>query len=237
MKKIEVDVGGKTALIWGDKVEKVLLYIHGKGGSMEEGEAIARIFCPLGMQVMSFDLPGHGIRKHEKDLFTPWNVVPELRVAADFAKKNWKKVDLFAVSIGAYFSLLSFQDRAVYDIQFENVYFESPIVDMEYLINRMFGWANVNESELQEKKIIPTAFGEDLSWEYLVFVRRNPVLQWNFNTKILYGSRDNLMEIDVIKKFAGRFGCELTVMQDGEHYFHTPQQLLFRNAWCRGWQK
>ena len=97
----------------------------------------------------------------------------------------------------------------------------------------MFVWANVNETELKEKKIIPTDFGEPLSWEYLVFVRKNPVFNWNFNTRILYGSKDNLMEIDVIKEFADRFGCELTVMQEGEHYFHTPHQLEFRNAWCK----
>ena len=237
MKKIEVNADGKSALLWGEDSEKVLLYIHGKGGCREEGEEIARIFCPLGMQVLSFDLPGHGMREHEKDLFTPWHVIPELRAAADFSKSRWKKIDLFAVSIGAYFSLLSFQNRAEYDIQFENVYFESPIVDMEYLINRMFIWANVNEAELKEKKIIPTDFGEPLSWEYLVFVRKNPVFNWNFNTRILYGSKDNLMEIDVIKEFADRFGCELTVMQEGEHYFHTPRQLEFRNAWCKCYHK
>ena len=43
MKKIEVNAGGKSALLWGEDSEKVLLYIHGKGGCREEGEEIERI--------------------------------------------------------------------------------------------------------------------------------------------------------------------------------------------------
>jgi hypothetical protein len=31
----------------------------------------------------------------------------------------------------------------------------------------MMNWANVTEAELEHRKIIPTDFGEELSWEYL----------------------------------------------------------------------
>lgn len=42
------------------------------------------------------------------------------------------------------------------------------------------------------KKAISTAFGETLSWEYLCFVRENPIT-WKVPTEILYAEKDNLV--------------------------------------------
>ena len=61
--------------------------------------------------------------------------------------------------------------------------FISPILDMEQLIVDMMSWANVSEKELSERKEIPTDFGETLSWEYLCFVRANPI-NWKTPTEI-----------------------------------------------------
>ena len=57
-------------------------------------------------------------------------------------------------------------------------YFISPIVDMEKLITDMMQWANITEAELKHKGTIHTAFGEDLSWEYLCYVRNHPSTGW-----------------------------------------------------------
>ena len=35
----------------------------------------------------------------------------------------------------------------------------------------------------------------------------------------------------VLDDFVRRFGCGLTVMEDGEHWFHTPEQLDFLREW------
>lgn len=68
------------AIIWGDKSPKVYLYIHGQGGDKEEAEVFASIANCYGWQVLSIDLPEHGERKNERDLFNPWTIVPELLV-------------------------------------------------------------------------------------------------------------------------------------------------------------
>lgn len=60
---------------------------------------------------------------------------------------------------------------------------------MEQLIVDMMFWANVTEDELQDKKEIETTFGETLSWEYLCYVRRNPIT-WKIPTDILFGEKD-----------------------------------------------
>ena len=101
---------------------------------------------------------------------------------------------------------------------------------MEKLISRMMGWANVTEQELAEKKEIPKAFGETLSWEYLCYVRAHP-LAWHVPTRILYGEHDDLTDFETISAFARSTGASFTVMPGGEHWFHTDEQMRFLDNW------
>ena len=109
-------------------------------------------------------------------------------------------------------------------------YFISPIVNMERLIVNMIGWAGTTEAELKEKKIIPVDFGDDLSWEYLQYVRNNKI-SWTVPTEILYGSLDNLQSLETIQQFAKETGAGITVMEGGEHWFHTDEQMKFLDEW------
>ncbi|MBB5226648.1 alpha/beta hydrolase [Treponema ruminis] len=77
---------------------------------------------------------------------------------------------------------------------------------------------------------IPTSFGEDLSWDYLCYVREHP-LSWNVPTKILYGSNDNLTSFESMSNFAKKHNARLTVMENGEHWFHTEEQMKFLDEW------
>jgi surfactin synthase thioesterase subunit len=95
----------------------------------------------------------------------------------------------------------------------------------------MMLWFEVGEETLREKKEIPTPIGETLSWEYFTYVKEHPIVTWKAPTAILYGSMDNLQSLDIMNNFAKRFQCNLTVVQDGEHYFHTPEQLTFLLEW------
>ena len=103
---------------------------------------------------------------------------------------------------------------------------------MERLIADMMRGASVTEAELEAKGEIPTAFGETLSWEYLCYVRNHPV-DWNVPTRILYGSRDVLTAIETVRAFAENHRAGLTVMEGGEHWFHTEEQLRFLDGWIR----
>ena len=118
------------------------------------------------------------------------------------------------------------------NFKIEKALFISPILDMEQLIVDMMGWANVSEKELSERKEIPTDFGETLSWEYLCFVRANPI-NWKASTEILYAEHDNLTSRQTVDKFIDRHCANLTVMNGGEHWFHTDEQIFFRDNWLR----
>ena len=111
-------------------------------------------------------------------------------------------------------------------------YFISPIVNMEKLITDMMQWANVPEAELKTKGVIHSAFGEDLSWQYLCYVREHPI-DWKVTTSILYGSHDNLTSFETISDFAKTHRATLTVMESGEHWFHTEAQMRFLDDWIR----
>ena len=53
-------------------------------------------------------------------------------------------------------------------------------------------------------------------------------------TEILYGSTDNLQSIDTINEFVNNNGAGLTVMEGGEHWFHTKEQMRFLDRWMQG---
>ena len=119
------------------------------------------------------------------------------------------------------------------DGMIEKAWFISPIVDMERLITDMMRWANVTEAELEARGVIHTSFGEDLSWNYLRYARSHPI-RWTAPTRILYGSRDNLTPFETIRDFAKKHHAALTVMEGGEHWFHTEEQMRFLDGWILG---
>lgn len=139
--------------------------------------------------------------------------------------KGYDSVILIANSIGAFFSM-----NSLYEKKIDKALFISPIVNMEKLITDMMIWANVTEEELRIKKEIPTEFGEILSWQYLCYVQSNQI-EWNVPTYILYGEKDNLTSIDTILEFSDKTGSSLTVMRNGEHWFHTDEQMKFLDNW------
>ncbi len=95
-----------------------------------------------------------------------------------------------------------------------------------------FGWADVSERELCEKEEIITDFGEKLSWTYLCFVRDNPIT-WNIPTEILYAGNDTLISRQTVDMFVSSHHVALTVMENGEHWFHTDKQLAFLDGWMK----
>ena len=106
----------------------------------------------------------------------------------------------------------------------------SPVLDMERLIRSMMQWAGVTEELLQEQGEIHTSFGQTLSWRYLRWVREHPVSRWDCPIHILYANRDNMTSRATVEAYARRSHAQLTVV-NGEHWFHTPEQLASLQNW------
>ena len=203
-------------MIWRDAIlKKVILYIHGKGGSYLEAEQYRK-------NCMGFDMIGIDFNE-----YLPWIVQNQIQSVYNEAREKYDYVYVIANSIGAYFAMHTLQNCDI-----EKALFISPVLDMERLILDMMSLANVSEKDLCEKEEIPTDFGETLSWKYLCFVRENPIV-WNIPTEILYAENDNLVSRRTVDEFIGSHNANLTVMENGEHWFHTDEQLAFLNDWMK----
>lgn len=226
MRKERFKIDNIPAVLYGEPSDRLYLFVHGKCGCKEEGEAFAEIVFPKGWQVLAIDLPKHGERQGSEPGFDPWHVVPELRSMLLYARQGWGHIALRTTSIGAWFSMQAFAEE-----KFEKALFVSPVLDMEKLIRNMMFWAEVDEKRLEQEGEIPIDFGETLSWRYLQYAREHPVTNWNTNTAILYAGTDNLTDRATVDELVRRFGYGLTVMEDGEHWFHTPEQLAALRNW------
>ena len=196
-------------------MKELILYIHGKDGSVAECEQYKPLFP---------DCEVIGLEYHAS---TPRETGAEIYDAVTKLKDEYRGISLIANSIGAFYCMNAGIDRIL-----RRAWFISPIVDMEKLIWEMMNRAGVTEAELCARGVISTSFGEDLSWEYLRYVRTHP-LRWEVPTEILYGGNDDLTSFETIRAFAEAHNARLTVMENGEHWFHTEEQMRFLEEWMK----
>ena len=194
-------------------MKRLVLYVHGKDGNAGESEHYNPLFPDC--EVMGLDYK----------TFTPWETGKEIHDAVEKLHRAYENITLIANSVGAYFSM-----HAGIDGMIAKAYFISPVLDMERLILNRMDLANVTEEQLKAERVVATAFDEDLSWDYLCYVREHPI-RWSAPTGILYGTRDTLTSFEAVAAFAGEHNAKLTVMEDGEHWFHTDEQMQFLDDW------
>ena len=159
-------------------MKNMVVYIHGKGGSAEEAKRYTPLFA--GYDVVGFDYRAH----------YPWEAREEFPAFFEGQKRGYDSVTIIANSIGAYFAMSALTEAYV-----DKALFISPIVNMEKLITDMMAWSNVTEERLRREKEISTDFGEKLSWEYLCYVRRNPIIAYGDERGVAmvpYGRTDEI---------------------------------------------
>lgn len=218
------------AILWGKQSEKLLIEVHGNLSNKEDTviSMMAQKAVEKGYQALSFDLPMHGERVDEGYACIPENCVSDLVAVYEFAKSLAPEIHLFACSLGAYFGLLAY-----HDLNIKQSLFLSPVVNMERIISNMMKGFQVSEERLKAEHEIRLPIGQTLEWNYYCYVRENPIcFEWKAPTSILYGSDDNLSEWDEISAFAARYQAAVKVLEHGEHYFHTEEQLKVFDRWA-----
>lgn len=214
--------------LWGTESDRVLVAVHGAQSHKEDTPFRLLADTFRGCQILSFDLPEHGARQGEPTLCKPPACVRDLTAVLDYAEARWKHVGLFAVSMGAYFSLLACGGRRI-----ERAWFLSPVVDMGALIHSMMTWFDVTPERLEREGAVPTPMGQTLYWDYFCYVRDHPIRCWPIPTEILVGERDTLCDRAVTAAFAERFSCRLRTAEHAEHWFHTRSDLSALELWLR----
>lgn len=197
-------------------MKNAVIYIHGQGGNAKEADHYKKFFDSEHV-IIGFDY---------KSRF-PWEAQLEFPDFFDLATSQYNKIYLIANSIGAYYSMLSLANKSI-----EKAMFISPIVDMEKVILNMMAQSNISEENLRKRKEITTSSGTHLSWRYLSHARNNPII-WNIPTHILYAENDNITSLETMMNFANKIGATVTVMNHGEHWFHTEEQMNFLDKWFK----
>ena len=197
--------------VWGTESERAYIYVHGMNGSKNDAEGFAGVAERFGYQVISFDV----------ESFDPVNTLPELEKVYSFAAERWRKLSLYAVSIGAWYSMVYFRGKPL-----AQTLLVSPVVSMMNLIERMMQSAGVSHDLLREKGTI-----DSLSWEYYTFAKAHEITDWQCRTRILYPEQDDITPRNEIEGFTKKFACELSVLPDAEHWIHTGRELEFLRRW------
>lgn len=230
MMKVNIKINNIPAIVWGETSNNLYIAVHGNLSHKEDTviELLAQEATAKGYQVLSFDLPEHGERKDDITPCKVQNCVHDLIEIVKYSKTRWREINLFACSMGAYFSLLAYPDKVL-----KKALFLSPVVDMERIIRNMMTWFQITPERLEKEGTIDTPVGQKLYWDYFCYVIDHPVENWDINTCILYGAKDNLVEFDTIRNFTEKFHCRLEVMETGEHYFHSDEELITFTRWLK----
>lgn len=197
-------------------MKNAVIYVHGMGGNAEEANHYKQFFDD-NFEIIGFDYKS----------LNPWDAKIEFIDYFNSIISKYNKIYLIANSIGAYFSLISLSNMPI-----EKAMLISPVVDMESIILNMMKRENITEDELISKKEIGTSSGESLSWQYLSYVRKNTI-HWNIPTNILFANNDNMTSVETMTNFANKINANLTAMKDGEHWFHTDEQMAFLDNWFK----
>ena len=225
MEKIKLEVAGISAVLYGKRSRRVYLYVHGKNGSAAEAARFARTACPAGWQVLAVDLPEHGARKTaRKSWCRGWS--PE---SCRQSTPGCSRCGSISGCMGSA-SGHGLPCRRCKRSSRKRRCLSPPIVDMEKLILDLMQQAGVTEEQLRTAGEIPTAMGETLSWPYLCWVREHP-LHWKVPTQVLYADTDPLTGHTAMEQFRQQTGAHLTILEGGEHWFHTETQLAALQGW------
>lgn len=226
MIKKSLKIQGIPVCIWGKTSKHVMIAVHGQAAHKEDPTIaiLARQASESGIQVLSFDLPGHGGNTQQNQTIDQY--IETLRIIMQAAQMRWQKVSLFACSIGAYFSLQAYQEEPL-----EHVYFLSPILNLFDLLDTEMQHEQITEEQLENKQEIETKNGMMLEWDYYLFVKTHPIITWEHPTYILFGGQDKFQSKTQIKKFVQDFQCKLKIEEEAGHYFHTKEELESYAAW------
>lgn len=218
------------AILFGENRDKITIAVHGDMSNKEDTiiELLAMAVTSKGYSVLSFDLPEHGERKEDNNYeCNPTNSISDLQAVYAYAKSLGNVISLFACSIGAYFSLLTFKKTT-----FEKTLFLSPVVNMERIIQSMMTDFQVSERQLQSENKIALPIGKILDWNYYNYVKQHPInFIWDSPLAILYGSNDILTPLSEIEYFSKKQKANLTIINSAEHYFHSNEHLKAFTTW------
>lgn len=192
--------------------DSCIVYVHGLSGNASEADFYS--FYSNKYDVIGLDY---------KD-GNPWEVKDKIIKEFKEITSKYKRIFIIANSLGAFYVY-----QYLSSFKIEKAFFISPMVNMRRTIEKMMGKNKIALERLREEKIISLNNGQTLSYDFYMSLGIND--DWKIKTHILYGEKDKLVDRDSIFSFVTNHNSSLTIMKNGEHWFHTPGQLKFIKKW------
>lgn len=192
--------------------ESCIVYIHGLFGNSKEADFYS--FYTSKYDVIGLDY---------KD-GNPWEVKEKIVKEFTEISSRYKEVYVIANSIGAFYTYMYLSTFNI-----KKAFFISPLVNMKQVIEGLMKKNSISLERLENEKFIALDNGQVLSYDF--YKSLNDSDSWNVKTQILYGEKDKIVDQKSIFNFISNHNASLTVMKNGEHYFHTPGQLKFIKKW------
>lgn len=193
------------------KHDACIVYIHGLYGS--SGESSFYDFLSSKYDVLGLDYADGN----------PWEVKDSLIYEFLELTKGYKEIYVIGNSIGAFYA---YHYLATYRIK--AAFFISPVTNMKSLIEGLMEKHRISLDKLEEERFIPLSDGRTLSYDFYLSLGEEI---WNVKTHILYGEKDKVVSQESLIEFVTNHHCSLSIMKNGEHYFHTPRQLNYIRKW------
>lgn len=134
----------------------------------------------------------------------PEIVMDLLSDVTQYLKQNYRSINVRANSIGCWFSMLAFQQ-----VGLDKALFVSPLLDMKTFIDS-------------------ADYKDDRYYEWVL---SHPIERWDAETFILRPRRDAVVAEKVYDSFLSQHPCQVEIVENGEHWFHTAEQLEILRQW------
>ena len=195
--------------------EGCVVYIHGLFGDKKEADFYS--FYTNKYDVIGLDYQDGN----------PWEVKDKIIKKFDEIYSKYKEIYVIANSIGAFYTYMYLTGYRI-----KTAFFISPLINMKAVIEKMMRKYDISMRRLKNEKYIKLDNGQTLSYDF--YQSLNGKDNWKVRTHILYGEKDNLVSNQEIFDFVKEHNVSLTIMKNGEHYFHTPSQLKYIRKWING---
>ncbi len=214
--------------------EIVVIISHGLGSSKKSTTVLALMEKMEDYKIGTFayDFPGHGDSPVDGESFLISNCIKDLATVEKQVRKLSKSAEIvyFSSSFGAYINLLYLAGKGNPNCK---SFLRSAAVDMPGIIKKgetkelaeqldRSGYFTINLGSLRPLKI---------TREFCLELESNNLFKKDFynagNIYMVHGSLDESAPLADAKRFAEKFGAQLTVVENGHHSLMGPGHMDF----------
>lgn len=211
----------------------IIIYVHGLGSSSSMIERFSEKLSKDNIAICAFDLPAHGKDKKTFKEFNLTNSLIYLDKVIEYINNKYKdcKITLFGASYGAYVILNKLKKVKYPTILMSPAINFPDILKTKGNITKDCYSYNEYKHLYGEVKIYKDAFIE--------FCNNNVNEKNNnfSNIKIIHGTKDKTVDINIVKKFSEENNISLKVIENEVHELYSSDDIIVNyikeNIWSK----